>query len=159
MDDYSFRPGGSLKLKGDKKKKRSRTEQERASATKEAQRAAREAENAERARAARSTSHEEGDKSGSGAEGGAEGASGGVKKTKTAAEEKFDKIQEERRRERAKKKAMMSHKDRVAEFNASLDRLRLAQADFHLQSFTLFSGYLPVVFGVPFLAFSVAIAL
>jgi hypothetical protein len=79
-----------------RKKKRSRTDQDRASAAEEAQRAARAAESAERARAARSASVEEGDKSGSAAEGGLEGASGGVKKRKTAAEEKFDKIQEER---------------------------------------------------------------
>jgi hypothetical protein len=79
-----------------RKKKKSRTDEERAIAYEEAQRAIRAAEIAERAQAARSDSREEGDKSGSAAEEGEEASSGPLKKKKTAAEEKFDKIQEER---------------------------------------------------------------
>ncbi|ORY33018.1 hypothetical protein BCR39DRAFT_504009 [Naematelia encephala] len=106
MSDYDHRPGGSLKLKGDgekKKKKKSHSSSDRAKVD----------------------SHiEEKDKvagAGVGAEGSKAGASGGRKLTE--AERRFEETQRKRREERAAKGAKTSHKDRVSEFNAKLDRL------------------------------------
>lgn len=86
-----------IRCLGTRKKKKSRTDEERAQAYEEAERAARAAEIAERAQAARSASREESER-GKSEEEGEDAASGTVKKKKkkTAAEEKFDKIQEER---------------------------------------------------------------
>lgn len=81
---------------GTRKKKKSRTDEERAQAYEEAERAARAAEIAERAQAARSVSRDESDKGKSEDEGEVVASGTVKKKKKTAAEEKFDKIQEER---------------------------------------------------------------
>ncbi|KAH8081233.1 hypothetical protein HD553DRAFT_89276 [Filobasidium floriforme] len=112
-DAYDFRPGGSLKLKGDKdkkKKKKSYTDSERAVVKDDIERSGRAAEI----------------KGGEGSGQAGSSSNPGLVpegRKKTAAEEKYDKIREERRRERAKKQAKMTHKDRVAQYNAALDRL------------------------------------
>ncbi|RSH95121.1 hypothetical protein EHS25_000207 [Saitozyma podzolica] len=146
MSDYSHRPGGSLKFKGDdggkKKKKKSHSTSDRVaveSSIAESSKAREKLDEVdaikemlEREEERDADADKERGRSGEAdgelserkdreRERGREGEQGGRKMTE--AERRYEEIQRRRREERVKKSAKMTHKDRVQEFNSKLDKL------------------------------------
>ncbi|GAA5916110.1 uncharacterized protein JCM6883_001733 [Sporobolomyces salmoneus] len=116
--DYKHKPGGGLKLKGggadpSKKKKR------KSSSSKKAREGGEEEESREVTKTTKDD-EERGDRSESPVVASGSSSSGPVK---TKAQLRFEQVQRERLLERAKKFAVKSHKDRVAEFNEQLEAL------------------------------------
>ncbi|WVN87954.1 uncharacterized protein L203_103151 [Cryptococcus depauperatus CBS 7841] len=119
MSDYAFVPGGSLKLKGGsndkKKKKKSHSASERTKVDSEIK-----LQEKERNHKSREQVLSEDVPSGS-------GSPAPTRKEDepkmTDAERRFLEAQKKRREERVKHTAKMTHKERVSEFNAKLDRL------------------------------------
>ncbi|KAF9786857.1 DUF1754-domain-containing protein [Thelephora terrestris] len=120
MSDYSFRPGGSLKLKGRvadggiKKKKKSSKSQDK-DKEKVAEREKEDpVEEPERIRS-------ESPVGSSGRNSPAASSSRTDRKTK--AEKRFEEVQRKRLLEKVARQAHMTHKDRVHEFNQKLEAL------------------------------------
>ncbi|KIY69186.1 DUF1754-domain-containing protein [Cylindrobasidium torrendii FP15055 ss-10] len=119
--DYSFRPGGSLKLKGTvadggviKKKKKKSKDKDPSSKTS--------GEKAREKEKLREALYNDASASGSG-NGSDSGAPSSSSSRKTEAEKRFEEVQRERLLKRVAKLAGKTHKDRVNEFNNHLESL------------------------------------
>ncbi|KAM0788977.1 hypothetical protein ACM66B_003049 [Microbotryomycetes sp. NB124-2] len=127
-DNVYHKTGGALKLKGGpigpankKKKKTKSSSSDKTRHSDEALALTRRGDGDSDDAAATTTGH---DSVAQAAAGGSSSSTGQYTKTnKTEAQRRFEEVQKKRMLEKAAKAASKSHKDRVAEFNAKLERL------------------------------------
>ncbi|QRV97520.1 FAM32A protein [Ceratobasidium sp. AG-Ba] len=117
-DAYEFRPGGSLKLKGEKEKKK----KHKSSSQKSSKQTILGDELVAKEKPTQSEDRESPAASGSRHESPAASSSKPSSK-KTPAELRFEETQRKRRMERVAKLASQTHKDRVHDFNSKLEAL------------------------------------